>query len=418
MCKRGETSSWHHCKMPWTFSWLSKPKKPWIQHILKVVIWPLISRWRFEGLSLCHIRFLLSQTIFSLSLQQFSLSWQHTQAFCFPALNIPLSRILVRLDLIGTQNQLKTWKDMHKLQITWIGWWNSNRRPHQPAPDKKATLLALLMLCEGMWMGPMPGSQLQFTHGWTPVSGADSHHWNVCHQECPPGRRLLHITSARLVPSVWEALHGHPLNKRAWCWLLNPGTSHLVLSQCKGRSFISCCCSRQTLKERRAESGKEAQTKDSWHESGKKANTESQSAASAFLQAQCLALSSFSVTRLCSFTRAWTWTGLFLLFHVHTYSFLPFWAQLLSWGMMPTIEGDMWEHVLEKPEQSRVFQFRGNPIWDHISTPNPAWKSMLTAHIRPTHLHTLPRLLEISFHSSLFREESLTWTLTHHNLMS
>lgn len=109
---------------------------------------------------------------------------------CFPALNTPPSRILVRLHLIGTQNQLKKWKKMHKLLITWTGWWNSKRRPHQPAPDKKATFPALLMLCEGMWTGPMPGSQLQFTCGFPLVSGADSHHWNVCHEECPPGRRL------------------------------------------------------------------------------------------------------------------------------------------------------------------------------------------------------------------------------------
>lgn len=165
--------------MPWTFSWPSKPKKPWIQYILKVGICPLISRWRFEGLSLCDVRFLFSQRIFFLSLQQFSLLFQqHTQAFCFPALNIPPSRIIVRLHLIGPQKQLENWKKMHKLLITWAGWWNPDRRPHQPALDKKARILALLMPCEGMWIGTMPGSQLQFTLGCTLVSGADSHHWN------------------------------------------------------------------------------------------------------------------------------------------------------------------------------------------------------------------------------------------------
>lgn len=270
--------------MPWTFSWLSNPKKPWIQYILKVVICPLISRWRFEGLSLWDVRFLLSQRIFFLRV--LTVLAAHT-SILLPCPKHPPSRTPLRLHLIGTQNQLKNWKKMHKLLITWTGWWNSNRRPLQPAPAKRQCFL----LCSCSVRGC----------GWAQCQGASSNLHMAAHlfQELihitettrsdHQAWRLLHIpiTSARLVHSVWEALHRHPLNKWAgvaWCWLLNPATPHLLPSQCKESLLFLAAVADRHL--RREGQGVERQhsLKDSWHKSGKKANTESQSTASAFLR--------------------------------------------------------------------------------------------------------------------------------------
>lgn len=265
--------------MTWTFSWPSKPKNPWIQYILKVVICPPIPRWRFEEFSLHDVRLLLSQRIFFLGLQQFSLlSQQHTQAFCLPARNILPSRILVGLHLIWTQNQLKNWKKKHKLLMTWTGWWNSKRRPHQSAPDKKARALALLLLCQGMWSAPCQGASSNLhlaAHLFQELIPITE---TVCHEQWPPGTEAAAhpCPSCKAARSVLQVLHRHPPNKwagLAWCWLLNPGTSHLLLSQSKeSLLFLAAVADRHLVREGQGVE-RQHRLKDSWHESGKKENT-------------------------------------------------------------------------------------------------------------------------------------------------
>lgn len=151
--------------MSWTFTQPPKTKEPWMQYILKVDIGPLVSRSRFEELSLCGVRLFFSQRTSFLSLQQFSLLLQqHTQAFCLPIPDIPPSggtygfpKTLLRLHLTGTQNQLKNWNKMHKPVIIWTKQtWpaGETESPHQPAPHKKVRLakpffLALLYSVNG-----------------------------------------------------------------------------------------------------------------------------------------------------------------------------------------------------------------------------------------------------------------------------
>lgn len=101
------------------------------------------------------------------------------------------------------------------------------------------------------------------------------------------------------------------------------------------KPFISCCCSRQTLKERRAGSGKAAQTKRQLTWVRKKSKYRVSVCCFCLLKAQCLALSSFSVTRLCPFTRAWTWSGIFLFFPC-PHLLLP---AILGWAAFTTCEG-------------------------------------------------------------------------------
>lgn len=253
--------------MTWTFSWPSKPKNPWIQYILKVVICPPIPRWRFEGFSLHDIRLLLSQRIFFLGLQQFSLlSQQHTQAFCLPARNILPSRILVRLHLIGTQNQLKNWKKKHKLLMTWTGWWNSKRRPHQSAPDKKARALALLLLCQGMWSAPCQGASSNLhlpAHLFQELIPITE---TVCHEQWPPGTEAAAHPCPSCKAGTFSVTSLAQTSSKQMSWtglVLTPEPRNIPLTPFtkQRKSFISCCCSRQTLSERRAGSGKAAQTK-------------------------------------------------------------------------------------------------------------------------------------------------------------
>lgn len=347
-----------------------------------------------------------------------------TQIFCLPALNIPPSRIVVRLHLIGTQNQLKSSKKMPKLLMAWSGWWNSNRRPHQPAPDKKARALALLMPCQGLWIGTMPGSQLH-SHLAAPLFQELIHITeSVCHEEWPPG------TEAAAHPCHFCKAGTFSVRSLAWTsskqmsWtglVLTPEPRNIPLTPFTKQKSLLLLAAVADRHLRREGQGVERQhrLKDSWHKSGKKENTESQSTASAFLQEQCLALSSFSVTILCSFTRAWTWSGIFLLFPC-PHLILP---AILGWAAFSTSEGwcpprKMCGSMYWKSQsKAEFFSLEGIPseITYQLQT---AWKSMLTVHIRPTCLHTFPRLPEIFFNSSLFREESLTWTLIHHDPMS
>lgn len=150
-------------------------------------LFALLSRSRFEGLSLHDDTFLFSQGTFFLSLQQFSLLLQqHTQAFCLPALNIPSSggmygvpETLLRLHLIRTQNQLKNWNKLHKLPIIWTKQTQLAAEALTKDPTNQILIkrqdqlspffLALFILCKWIWIGIMPGSQLQFTYTWLPT---------------------------------------------------------------------------------------------------------------------------------------------------------------------------------------------------------------------------------------------------------
>lgn len=300
----------------------------------KMKIWRLVPLW-------CQVPF-VPKDFLSRPPAIFTAVPAAHKSFCFPALNIPPSRILVRLHLIGIQNQLKNWKKMHKLLITWTGWWNPDRRPHQPAPDKKARVL--LCSCSSLRCG------------WAPCQGASSSSHLAAHLF----QELIHITEITRseqqaaahprhfckVRSVWEVLHRHPLNKwagLAWCWLLNPILNPFTVQR---KSFISCCCSRQTLKERRAGGGKAAQTKRQltrvWKESKYRVSVHCfclltgtvLSLKQLFCDQTLLLHQSLDLVRYFSAFSTSTPTpschfGLSCFYYI--------------WGMMPTIEGDVWK---------------------------------------------------------------------------
>lgn len=226
---------------------------------------------------------------------------------------------------------------------------------------------------------------------------------------------------------MWEVLRGHPLNKWAWpagCWPLNPGTAHLLVSQRKVFCNLLLLLQQTDASGKRGmnSSGKPAQTKTQLTWVWKEGKYCVSGHCFFLLPRMLLSLNQLSYNDLVLVHQGWDVSGIFLLFLCpnRLSPAVLDWAALSTsrWGVMPNIQGDAREHVLEEPELSRVFQFPRNSIWDHISTPNSAWNSMLKVHIRPNHLHTLPGLLDISFHCPSFKEESLMWRHIHHDLMT
>lgn len=259
----------------------------------------------------------------------FTAAQQHTQAFCLPPLLEGCTgspRLFWDCTWLELKNQLKNWHKLHKLLMDKTDptcWWNPDKRPHQPPPDEQArSAEPFLLLCSYSVNGCGMASSQVASYNLHPAAhllqglihaAARQAKEAGRHAERPPGteaaRVQIPITYARLVRSVWEVLQGHPLNKwawPAWNWPLNPGTSHLLVSRCKEGLSLLAAVAGKTLKERRAGRVVESQRrlKHSWHESGKKANTASQSTASSFLQEWYLALNSISTTRFCSFPRA------------------------------------------------------------------------------------------------------------------